>query len=79
MIEDAGSGNGNVIIDIENSQNLITDEVCSSRDRVLKDEAEVPDVIFACIFWKVVMSLTHTVVLNDAFVVLVPHLGRNVE
>lgn len=79
LIEDASCGNGNTVIDTENHQNLVTDEVCSSKYRVLRDATEVPDVIFACIVWKMVVSLTHTVVLNDIFEVLVPHLDGNVE
>lgn len=48
-------------------------------NRILKNEAEVPDVIFAYIFWRVIVSLTYVVVLNDAFEVLMPHVGENVE
>lgn len=77
MIEDASYGNGNTVLDTENHQNLVIDEVCISRYRVLRDATKVPDVIFASIVWKMVLSLTHTVVLNYVFEVLVPHLDGN--
>lgn len=40
LIEDASCGNGNMVIDTENHQNLVTDEVCSSKYRVLRDATE---------------------------------------